>query len=185
MGTELWQEAASFAARVHQHQTRRDGTTPYIAHPFRVAMTVRDIFGLDDPEALAAALLHDAIEDTRTDYDDLKKEFGGSVADLVAALTKNMSLPEARREPEYDRRLAEADWRARLVKLADVHDNLCDVGSLDERDREKKLRRAVAKCARAIELARPDAGAHPETARAIAAVERLMESHGGASEPAR
>ena len=42
----LWQQAASFAARFHRHQTRKDGLTPYIAHPFRVAMTVRDIFGV-------------------------------------------------------------------------------------------------------------------------------------------
>src|SRR5688500_19144302 len=93
-----WQRAASFAARFHQGQLRKDGTTPYIAHPFRVAMTVRDVFGVDDPIALAAALLHDVIEDTTADYDDLEREFGAEVARVVAALTKDMRLPEAARE---------------------------------------------------------------------------------------
>ena len=38
-----WQKAASAAARFHRHQFRKDGATPYVAHPFRVAMTVRDL----------------------------------------------------------------------------------------------------------------------------------------------
>jgi len=44
----LWREAAGFAARMHAGQFRKDKQTPYIAHPFRVAMTVRDVFGIDD-----------------------------------------------------------------------------------------------------------------------------------------
>ena len=49
----LSQRAASVAARFHNGQLRKDGRTSYIAHPFRVAMTVRDTFGVDDPIALA------------------------------------------------------------------------------------------------------------------------------------
>jgi guanosine-3',5'-bis(diphosphate) 3'-pyrophosphohydrolase len=104
----LWPKAASFAARYHQNQMRKDGKTPYIAHPFRVAMTVRDVFGVDDPVALAAALLHDVIEDTTADYDDLDREFGSEVARVVASLTKDMRLPEKEREAAYDRQLATA-----------------------------------------------------------------------------
>src|SRR5688572_21773059 len=111
----LWQQAASFAARLHQGQVRKDGKTPYIAHPFRVAMTVRDVFGVDDPVAVAAALLHDVIEDTTADYDDLQREFGAEVARVVAALTKDMRLPEQEREAAYDRQLSTAPWQARLV----------------------------------------------------------------------
>ena len=57
-------EAVSFAARAHRHQLRKDGETPYVAHPFRVCLIVRHIFGIDDPAFLSAALLHDTIEDT-------------------------------------------------------------------------------------------------------------------------
>jgi guanosine-3',5'-bis(diphosphate) 3'-pyrophosphohydrolase len=137
----LWQQAASFAARFHRHQTRKDGLTPYIAHPFRVAMTVRDIFGVDDPIALAVALLHDLIEDTAADYDDIMKEFGGEIADVVAALTKDRRMIDPAREKAYDRQLAQAPWQARLVKLADVYDNISD--SVDNKMRAKAMQKAV------------------------------------------
>ena len=113
-----WQQAASFAAERHQHHTRKDGRTPYVAHVYRVAMTVRDLFGCDDGEAIAAALLHDTIEDTPTDFDDIEGRFGTTVAEIVAALTKNMLLREDEREADYDARLVQADWRARLSVAA-------------------------------------------------------------------
>lgn len=122
----LWMKAAAFAAQRHRHQIRKDGITPYIAHPFRVAMIVRDMFEVGDEEVLAAALLHDTIEDTNTDYDDVKELFGERVADLVGALTKDMRLPKHVRERAYDQQLAEGPWEARLIKLADVIDNITD-----------------------------------------------------------
>jgi len=51
-----WMKAVSFAAHKHRHQLRRDGRTPFIAHPFRVALIVRDLFGVADEEVLAAAM---------------------------------------------------------------------------------------------------------------------------------
>lgn len=146
----LWQSAASFAARAHSGQRRKDGRTPYVAHVFRVAMTVRDLFACDDPVAIAAALLHDTIEDTTVDYDDLASEFGEDVAQCVAALTKNAAMPEPQREAAYDAKLAAADWRARLVKLADAYDNLSDLA--DPSSRAK----VVDRCHRAVALARDD-----------------------------
>jgi guanosine-3',5'-bis(diphosphate) 3'-pyrophosphohydrolase len=165
----LWQEAASFAARAHIHQIRKDRATPYIAHPFRVAMTIQHVFGCEDEAAICAGLLHDTIEDTTTDYDDLIAHFGAAVADLVAAMTKNMALPEEQREHDYDKRLAAADWRARLVKLADVYDNLCDSRGLEASSAAK----LPEKIKRAITLATRDCAAHPETDRAIQALRRI------------
>jgi len=170
MPRPIWHHAASFAARAHRHQTRKDGHTPFFVHPFRVSMIVRDKFGCDDDVAIAVAMLHDVIEDTPADYDDIERAFGRDVADAVAALTKNMTLPEPQREPEYDARLARADWRARLVKLADTYDNL-----LDRYDRSpKSYRKMLARCRRAIELATPDAGKHTEISTGIAALEVKM-----------
>jgi len=165
----LWQRAAGFAARAHQGQVRGDGVTPYFAHPARVAMTVRDVFGCDDQEALAAALLHDVIEDTTTDYDDLAEAFGESVAGIVAALTKNSALPAAEREDEYDARLSRADWRARLIKLADVYDNFCDQGTLAAAKRKK----IAGKLRRAVELAEADVERSEVMKRAVKVVKRL------------
>src|SRR4051812_8681662 len=88
----IWQDAAAFAARAHRHQIRRDDKTPYVSHVYRVAMTVRHVFGCEDERVIAAALLHDTIEDTTTDYDELEERFGRDIADMVSALTKNMAM---------------------------------------------------------------------------------------------
>ncbi len=167
-----FQLAASFAARQHRHQLRKDGKTPYAAHVFRVALTVSHVFGHNDRGTIIAALLHDTIEDTTTDYEDIESRFGTVVADMVSALTKNMSLPEPEREREYDRRLAAADWRVRLVKLADTYDNFCD--AIDTDEQRSKLADHLDKCERAVDMARGDAQARPEVARAIGLIEELI-----------
>lgn len=174
MEATLWQRAASFAARAHAGALRKDGKTPYVAHPFRVAMTLRHVFGCEDEVAIAAALLHDTIEDTPTDYDDLASAFGCDVADCVAAVTKNMTLREDVREADYDARLARADWRARIVKLADVYDNGIDLVSRDK----KQVRKCRGRCERAIALASVDT-ARPEVARAIECVRALLAGMDG------
>tara|TARA_R110002096_G_scaffold91625_2_gene207243 strand:+ start:7680 stop:8201 length:522 start_codon:yes stop_codon:yes gene_type:complete len=148
---QMVQQAISFAARAHKFHTRKDGDTPYVAHPFRVFFVVRHVFGVEDPVALCAALLHDTIEDTTTDYDDVLEEFGAEVADAVAALTKDMRLREDLREPAYDAQLAESSWQARLVKLGDVYDNFCDGRHL------KSLKSIREKADRAIACAGDDA----------------------------
>ncbi len=169
-----WQEAASFAARAHRNQFRRDGRTPYIAHAVRVAMVVTEVFDCHEPEIVCAALLHDTIEDTPTDYDDVAERFGLVVADLVAALTKNMTLPEGVREEDYDARLARAGWGARLVKLADTYDNLCDVANYPPERLASKREQSLERCRRAITLARPDASDNPIVRAAVERVEALM-----------
>ena len=150
MPCPLWQSAAALAARVHRHQIRKSGDTPYFSHTARVALTIACLFEHTDDKTLAAALLHDAIEDTGTDYDDIEERFGAEVAAIVAALTKDMRLREDLREPAYDRQLAEGPWQARLIKLADVYDNLCDAG--DDEARHKQLERVE----RALKLAEGD-----------------------------
>lgn len=150
---DLWRRAASFAAKMHLGQFRRDGVTPYAAHPARVAMTVAVVLGCDDPETLAIAYLHDVIEDTTADYEDLLDAFGPTVADGVAALSKNAALPSARREAAYDEGLEAASWRAKLVKLADVIDNMVDMG--DDADDARRAR-VASRARRAIDIARRD-----------------------------
>jgi len=136
-------DAASFAARAHKSQLRKDGATPYAAHPFRVCLVVRHVFGIDDPKVLTAALLHDTIEDTTTDYDDVADRYGPEVAGWVAALTKDMRLPDEAREAAYHRTLANADWPVYVCKLADVYDNLSDSATLSVKGREKGMKRAA------------------------------------------
>lgn len=150
----LWQEAAAFAARAHRHQFRRDEKTPYISHTFRVALTVACVFGCTDETILASALLHDTIEDCDIDYDDLLEQFGAKVADIVACVSKDMRIVEPRREEAYDRQLAEGPWQARMIKLADVYDNMVDNREGDFSSKMlPKVRRALALAENDVELA--------------------------------
>src|SRR3954451_2356983 len=109
-------EAASFASRAHQGQNRKDGVTPYASHPFRVCLIVRDLFGHDDPRMLITALLHDVIEDTTTDYDDIEEQHGGEIATWVGYLTKDKRLPDERREQAYIQGLKETPWQVQVCK---------------------------------------------------------------------
>jgi guanosine-3',5'-bis(diphosphate) 3'-pyrophosphohydrolase len=166
--THLWQEAASLAARAHRHRLRKDGVTPYFAHPVRVALTIAQVFGIDDEKVLAAALLHDTIEDTTTDYEDIVEGFGGEVASYVAAMTKDMRLPEKQREDAYFAQLAAGPWQGRLIKLADTYDNL--LSAWDTVSRRKQL----LKARRALEITKGDA----RLAKARDSVARLMRQAG-------
>lgn len=166
-----WRDAAAFAARAHTGQYRKDGETPYVSHVYRVALTVRNTFGCDDPVALCAALLHDTIEDTPTDYDDILEAYGEDVADCVAALTKDMRIREDIRETKYDAGLIAADWRAKIVKLADVLDNLTDA----TRTRGgRSTSRMIDRCKRALDIARTEDAPNQALARAIDAVEHAI-----------
>ncbi len=130
--------AASFAARKHHGQTRADNQTPYFSHVARVTLILSHVFGCDDEEILTAALLHDTIEDTSTDYDEVAELFGERVADYVVTLTKNGMLPKQEREEEYAERLAGAPEAVKIAKMADLYDNLSD------RVHSPKLRKTAA-----------------------------------------
>lgn len=161
-------EAAAFAARAHRHATRKDNQTPYVSHVFRVCLVVRHTFGFDDPRVLAAALLHDTIEDTATDCDDIAGRFGPDVARWVAALTKDMRLPHDAREAAYAEALAAADWQVKALKLADLYDNLGDCRSFSPAGRRK----TVAKSHRYLDAIRRGLPDHVRPALAL--VERRL-----------
>jgi guanosine-3',5'-bis(diphosphate) 3'-pyrophosphohydrolase len=135
-------EAIAFAARAHRRQMRKDDKTPYASHVFRVCIILRHVFGIDDPHVLQAAVLHDTIEDTTTDYDDLRERFGPEVAGWVALLSKDKRLPEEKREAAYMAGLATATWQVKACKLADICDNLLDSAHLTPQQRAKTARRS-------------------------------------------
>jgi guanosine-3',5'-bis(diphosphate) 3'-pyrophosphohydrolase len=135
-------EAGAFAARAHQHQLRKDGQTPYVSHVFRVCLIVRHVFAIEDRSILIAALLHDTVEDTTRDFDDINEQFGSEIAQWVAALSKDKRLPESEREQSYCDQLARAPWQVKICKLADVFDNLMDAGGSKLELRTRVLRNA-------------------------------------------
>lgn len=134
--------AIAFAARAHHGQLRKDKHTPYVSHVYRVAMTVRHVFGFDDPQLLAAAILHDTIEDTTTDCDDIIEKFGEQVARWVVALTKDKRLADHDREKAYCAQLVAGGWPVCVLKLADVYDNLGDSRDFPAEQRQKTVGRA-------------------------------------------
>jgi guanosine-3',5'-bis(diphosphate) 3'-pyrophosphohydrolase len=137
--SDILAEALALATEKHEGQLRADRVTPYVEHPKAVMAIVRDQFGVTDPEVLAAALLHDTIEDTTTDYDELAGIFGKRVASWVAVLTKDKRLPEARREKEYFDGLKRGPLPAKVCKIADSLHNLRDS---DDRKRPKAVKKA-------------------------------------------
>lgn len=126
--------AAAYAARAHLGQTRKDGTTPYIIHPARVAGRVA-IHPIATEEMVAAAFLHDVVEDTKVTHADLAADFVIPIADLVKELTNKYTAPGMSR---HDRkklervRLGKISLTAKIIKLLDRIDNLKDLAYGDK-----------------------------------------------------
>jgi guanosine-3',5'-bis(diphosphate) 3'-pyrophosphohydrolase len=135
-------DAVAFAARAHQGQFRKDRATPYHSHVFRVCLIVRHVFGVDDPAILTAAVLHDTIEDTTTDFDDLEERFGAEVAGWVSLLSKDKRMKDAARERAYCEDLRAAPWQVKVCKLADIYDNLTDSALLKPEQRPRTYQRS-------------------------------------------
>ncbi|MBM2826004.1 MAG: hypothetical protein HW403_68 [Dehalococcoidia bacterium] len=121
---EIVAAAYALAQKSHAGQTRDEGT-PYILHPLRVAAFLAEQ-GHRDPELLAAALLHDTLEDTSLTEAEIEAAFGGRVAELVRALTKPDLRSQSRIERDrlYYAQLASAPREALIIKLADRLDNV-------------------------------------------------------------
>jgi len=139
---DLVLKAITFATQRHHGQMRKDKLTPYIAHPFRVLFILRHLFGVQDPEVLAAGVLHDTIEDTTTDYDDVVQRFGPRVAGYVALLTKDKRMQEEEREHAYFEGLRGAPLEVKLCKLGDTLDNVMDSRDLTPQGQTKAVKKA-------------------------------------------
>ena len=128
MTNTLILKAAHFAAEKHRDQRRKDKhASPYIIHPISVALAITQIGGVDDPEILAAALLHDTLEDTETTPEELEAEFGKKVCEYVLDVTDDKTLPKderKRRQIEHAKKISKG---AALIKLGDKISNVTDV----------------------------------------------------------
>ena len=126
-GTEVIRRAGMVAISAHEGQLRRTGE-PYVTHPIAVAGIVADL-GLDAP-TIAAALLHDAVEDTGITTQWLAKEFGDQVTAVVDGVTKLDRLEFDSKEAQQAATIRKMfiamaqDWRVLLIKLADRLHNM-------------------------------------------------------------
>ncbi len=120
----LVQEALETARVAHAGQFRNGAERfPYIDHPRAVAERLAE-HGVSD-EVLAAALLHDVVEDTETEVDKLRTRFGDQVANLVAAMTEDEAIEDyEERKTEHRQRVAEAGTEVLAIYAADKLTNL-------------------------------------------------------------
>ena len=137
---ELIKKAFDVAWDAHKNQRRKTGE-PYIFHPIAVAKIVAEEIGLG-ATSIAAALLHDVIEDSDYTYEDIEKLFGKKIADVVNGLTKIsvMNNQNISVQSENYRKLLltlSDDFRVILIKIADRLHNMRTLDSMRP-DKQKK-----------------------------------------------
>lgn len=119
--------ATQFAALKHRDQRRKDhAASPYIIHPVTVANELTQA-GVTDPEIIAAALLHDTLEDTETTPDELIEIFGEKVCSMVMELTDDKDLDKQVRKQLQIEHAPSLSEGAALVKICDKIANVTDV----------------------------------------------------------
>ena len=139
---QLFIDAVDFAAYKHRNQRRKDiDASPYINHPIALARVLAVDAGVDDENTLVAAILHDTVEDTETSFEELKERFGLLIAETVAEVTDDKSLPKLKRKALQIEHAPHLSSHAKLVKLADKICNLRDVASSPPKDWTVQRRR--------------------------------------------
>jgi GTP diphosphokinase / guanosine-3',5'-bis(diphosphate) 3'-diphosphatase len=134
-------KAYEYSQKYHSGQKRASGE-PYLVHPLEVALVLAEM--KMDPIAVAAGLLHDAVEDTAITTVDIRKEFGEQVAHIVEGVTKISQIDFATREEQQAENLRKMmlamvdDIRVVLIKLADRLHNMRTLEHLPE-DRRQKI----------------------------------------------
>lgn len=120
MKNDIESFAYEFARKWHEGYFRNDNKTPYIIHPITVVDTLKH-WGVGDSETIAAAYLHDLLEDTSVKESEIRQVFGLNVINKVKKLTYDKSVPK----DEYLKNIAkDSDLYVSLIKYAD---RLCNV----------------------------------------------------------
>ena len=143
---EMIEKAYHTADQAHQNVRRRSGE-PYICHPLAVARLVLDL-GMDS-ESVAAALLHDVVEDTPITVDEIKSSFGADVALLVDGVTKLTKIQFSSIEEQQAENLRKMllamsqDVRVMIIKLCDRLHNMRTGDAWPEQKRRDKARETM------------------------------------------
>ena len=125
---DILDKAIGFAVKAHSGSVRKGTETPYIVHPLEAVAIVATM--TNDKEVMAAAALHDVVEDTDYTIDDVRKEFGERVAELVGAESedKREDLPSEDtwkiRKQETIEHLANASLEEKMIALGDKLSNI-------------------------------------------------------------
>lgn len=142
VGVDLFLRAVEFAAEKHRGQRRKGAdASPYINHPIEVAAMLANVAKVRDLVVLAAAVLHDTIEDTPTSPEELESAFGREVRILVQEVSDDKSLPKGERKRLQVARASTLSASAKLIKLADKISNVRDVANSPATDWSLERRR--------------------------------------------
>ena len=136
-----YDEVLKFASEKHSGQYRADGVTPYINHPVLVAELVKKYKQSKNIDSIvAAALLHDTLEDTYTSYRELVDNFGEMVASMVMEVTSASFMPFLAGKADYlQNKMINMSNYALIIKLADRLANIIDGKTLTKERREKLI----------------------------------------------
>ena len=125
-------KALQFAAEKHKGQLRKGNLkTPYINHPIKVAFVLQTIGGVTDENVLAAALLHDVIEDTDATHKDLANLFNTKIADIVIEISDEKGLDREVRKRLQIQDAVNLSYEAKIIRIADKLYNIQDVCGID------------------------------------------------------
>ncbi len=138
------QKAIDFATKAHKGQFRKDGI-PYIHHPLNVAQKVIEFKNSKSLTTLIiSACLHDTLEDTNTTYDDIVKEFGLLVANIVKELTNDPKTKESLGKQQYlAQKMSEMSSWALVIKLCDRLDNVQDLVPCNQEFKTRYIRETI------------------------------------------
>ena len=126
--TGLVLKALVFGAHKHRDQRRKGAeASPYINHPISLASVLWHEGDVSDAVVIAAAILHDTVEDTETTPEELEAEFGAQIRNIVLEVTDDQHLPPVLRKRLQVLKAPHASHMAKLVKLADKICNLRDI----------------------------------------------------------
>lgn len=125
---QLILRASAFAAEYHGGQYRKGKKAlPYITHPLEVSRVLSEEGGIEDVEVLAAAILHDTIEDTAASREDISKRFGDRICGMVLELTDDKHLEKDDRKRMQVINAPGKSPGAAAIKLADKIANVRDI----------------------------------------------------------
>jgi hypothetical protein len=185
---EIMSRAEALAERAHEGQTRGHGKedVPYIEHPREIAERLKEIEG-QDAEVVAAAYLHDAVEDTDLTVEEIAQATTPRVAELVEALTDTYTkenypdLNRRQRKMKYREKLRKAPREAKMIKLLDRISNLNDMKGADPKFQRLYAKESELLLSEALEGT--DEKLEEELRKAIGQVQRWSMGDEGPSDP--
>lgn len=173
-------KAELFAKDKHQGQFRKRFAPPNVEYFDHLENVVSELkkMGAVNENILCAGWLHDTIEDTSVDYDEIMKNFNKTIADYVASVTKDTRLIKEEQERQYVIQLEKAPWQSKVVKLADIIANFKDLpnGYKDKSIQDNKVKNKIPyiMAIKSELVTRPET---PQIESALDALNELLEQH--------